>query len=225
MALNAKDLKKLMREVTEAILSDENYISTLVKTVLEQVSKKVNEIFNSHEEKFEEYEKRIRVLEQDNKKLCDRLNNQEQDLKSNCIRIFGIEESPDENVEDLLQNLFSKNLKVKLNTTDIEKCFRIGRQTRQSDKVQRSGTKTNMKTRAVFVKFASYKDKQEIMKNKKLLKSSGVVIREELTQVKLALVKKAVQKFMSRNVWTNDGRIFAISGGKKIAINSELDLE
>lgn len=222
MSLNAKDLKKIVKEVTEAIVSDENYISSLVKIVSEHLNSKMDEVLENQKKKFDEYEKRIQLLEETNAALQQRANHQEQELKRNNIRIFGIVEGPEENVEDILQNLLNKNLKLKLNVnTTVEKCYRIGQQTSTADNV----AKSNTKPRPIFVKFVNYRDKQKVIENRKLLKSSGVVIREELTKAKNDLVKKAINKFTPRNVWTRDGRIFAIKNGKKIIVNSEYDLE
>ena len=176
--------------------------------------------------KLDECEKKIHLLEQNNEKLQQRVIQQEQELKRNSIRIFGIEEGHEENVEEIVQSLFHKNLKLKLNvSTSTEKCYRVGLDSTTAESKQRSGAKSNIKPRAIFVKFINYKDKQNVLDNRRLLKSSGVVIREELVKAKLDLVRKAIKQFNSRNVWTRDGRIFAIKNGKRVTINSENDLE
>ena len=51
MSLNAKDLKKVVKEVTEAIVSDENYISSLVKIVSQHLNNKMDEILSNQKKK------------------------------------------------------------------------------------------------------------------------------------------------------------------------------
>lgn len=62
--------------------------------------------------------------------------------------------------------------------------------------------------RPIIVKFSNYKFREQVFKNKKLLRGTDVVIREDLCDKRFALVNKPVEKFCCRRVWTVDATVF-----------------
>ncbi|CAH1989193.1 unnamed protein product [Acanthoscelides obtectus] len=100
-------------------------------------------------------------------------------------------------------------MKINVERPAIECCFRIGQYERD-------------KKRPIVLKFSSMYYKQLAYDNKKLLKSSGMVIREDLTQYKLKLLKDAITK-MGRNgrVWTTNGTIFCKYDGEGRTVKIE----
>nr|CAI5841874.1 unnamed protein product [Callosobruchus analis] len=50
------------------------------------------------------------------------------------------------------------------------------------------------------------------------LKGSGIVVREDLTKVRLELLNYAIEKIGLKSVWTENSKIYAIGGDRKIAI-------
>ncbi|KAJ4427126.1 hypothetical protein ANN_24742, partial [Periplaneta americana] len=52
-------------------------------------------------------------------------------------------------------------------------------------------------TSAVIVKFVNYRKRREVFTNKKLLKNSGVTLREDLTQSRHALLKDCITRYGS----------------------------
>ena len=52
------------------------------------------------------------------------------------------------------------------------------------------------------------------------LKETQITIVENFTSKRVAILSKARNKFGVRNVWSLDGRIFAVVGGLKTRIDS-----
>ncbi|KAB0799171.1 hypothetical protein PPYR_07051 [Photinus pyralis] len=59
----------------------------------------------------------------------------------------------------------------------------------------------------IIVKFVRRDIKNQIFYNKKKLKGTSIVIREDLTRHLMLLLKEAVNIFGSKRVWTSDGKI------------------
>ena len=80
---------------------------------------------------------------------------------------------------------------------------------------------------ALVVKFAKDRYRDEVFKNKKKLKSSGIT--ELLTSKRSALLKKCVEKLPSdrsaRSIWTDNGKILVKCGSDyAVQIHSEQDI-
>lgn len=123
------------------------------------------------------------------------INDLEQYSRRNCLRVFGIEETPGENVNTVVMNLFKNNLRVDVSTDEIDRCHRIGKS-------------STGKHRPIIIKFTRYTTRAMVFQKKKNLKGSRIIIREDLTKNNLLLLNEAVKSCGSRNVWTKDGNIF-----------------
>nr|CAH7734068.1 unnamed protein product [Callosobruchus chinensis] len=104
---------------------------------------------------------------------------------------------------DVTRRILKNVLKLNIERPGVENCFRVGAYQRD-------------KNRPILLKFSSLYHKQLVYENKKLLKSSGTVIREDLTQGRLKLLKDAINK-VGRNarVWTMNYFLQIQWGGKK----------
>ncbi|GJQ84704.1 putative transcription by RNA polymerase III [Trypoxylus dichotomus] len=142
----------------------------------------------------ERLEAKIIALENENTKLRERFNDHEQDTLRNSLRMFGVEEEDKENVYSKIKNVFEK---VGTNTEGhIERCQRIGKKLLQKDVNNvKSARKKNVNGRCIVVKFTTSHKRNEVLKKKKLLKSVGVSISEDLTFHNYDLFKKAKLKF------------------------------
>ena len=102
---------------------------------------------------------------------------------------------------------------TKLNFRDeyIESAYRIGK-------------RTEANTRAIFVRFKDTQFKEAVMKNRMLLKGTGIIIADDLTKEKHMLLKEAVSKLGKRNVWNLGSKIFfrsqTFSGFRLFLVNS-----
>ncbi|KAJ8936085.1 hypothetical protein NQ314_012494, partial [Rhamnusium bicolor] len=145
------------------------------------------------EKKFEKQEKRINILEKEVKSLKSDTeeikienDNIQQYSRRNNVRIFGVKEMEKEKPEDEVFKLINEKIGVNLQSWDIEVCHRVG-------------IKAKNKERAILVKFSSNKTKNEVLYKKKALKGTKVVIREDLTQQKIEILKIAVEEFGAKN--------------------------
>ena len=77
--------------------------------------------------------------------------------------------------------------------------------------------KNNGKPRPVIIKFVRYNDRKKVFSSKKLLKDSGVSIKESLTEFHMKKLTNARETFGFRNVWAVDGRIFYSENGSQHA--------
>nr|CAI5852592.1 unnamed protein product [Callosobruchus analis] len=101
-------------------------------------------------------------------------------------------------------------MSLKLTANDFEVCHRVGR-------------KEEGKNREIFVKIGSIEKRNPICAKKKHLKGTGVVVKEDLTSLRAELLRKAIEKVGLRNVWTENGKIFAIFNRKKIIVRNKED--
>nr|CAI5855927.1 unnamed protein product [Callosobruchus analis] len=94
---------------------------------------------------------------------------------------------------------------LRLENDDIQICYRVGK-------------KEENKPRGIFLKFKNQNIKEAIYRKKKLFKGSGIVVREDLTKVRLELLNYAIEKIGLKSMWTENSKIYAIGGDRKIAI-------
>lgn len=187
----------------------EDMITKICKQQTESISKhldgkfaKMDQAINMFMEKVNENCKKIDKLEvtQDENEQQARLNN---------LRIYGIpepENETQEQTEHQLLKMFKNKLKLDIKTSDIDRCYRIGVHKRDI-------------TRPIFVRFISFKNRSSVFQNKKMLKNTGFVIKEDLTRIRSSLLKKAVEKYGTKNVWTQNGKVFYSSNNRKCVIN------
>lgn len=76
----------------------------------------------------------------------------------------------------------------------------------------------------IIVKFASYRDKHSVMRNRRMLKGSGITISENLTKARVTLLKSAQETFGREHVWTMDGVVWVKHMNRKYRITHEAEL-
>lgn len=119
------------------------------------------------------------------------------------LRFFGIPESMNneetaEECEDKIINICASKLKVKVKKEDIAAAHRLGRR----DKNKKGG-------RAIIVRFISRKVRDSVIKERRKLKASGIVITEDLTQQQFVLLNavKADEEVCSQ-AWSDNGKVY-----------------
>lgn len=132
---------------------------------------------------------------------CDRalkeLNQQEQYSRRNCLRIFGIEEKPNENTDEIVLETASKQLGLLLQPTEIDRSHRIGK------------PEPN-KSIPIIAKFCSNETRSLVMKNRRKLKGTHIVVREDLTQPNQELLQATKAHPLVKSAWFHDGKIIAL---------------
>nr|CAI5854777.1 unnamed protein product [Callosobruchus analis] len=65
---------------------------------------------------------------------------------------------------------------------------------------------------------------QNIFNNKKMLKGSGIVVKEDLTDNRLKLMQAAIEKISLKGVWSYNGTIYVMKDNRRISIKNKDDL-
>lgn len=167
--------------------------------------------------------KKMNELQEVNDKLKWKVDYLEQNSKKHNLLIFGITEEQKENPTDKLTDIFNNKLDLNINKNDIHKCFRIKSKVTNLAKEQSDKTE-NKKPRPILVEFNQRYARNLIFNNKKKLKSTGIVIREDLTSNRYKIWKSCVEAIGVKNVWTTEGTIYALFGNKKIIVKDINDI-
>ena len=190
-------LQEIIKVTIASFLDDETSIKKITDKVYELINKKFEEFENKHN-------REVALLKMN-------IENLEQYSRRNSVRIFGVEEEKQENVESKIIDIFCNKMKLDITSNYIDRCHRVG-------------PHINGKKRPIIVKMCSYRYKKLIYNNKKLLKGTPYVIKEDLTASRTQLLKQAQLKFTNKNVWTSDGTVFANYNGKNYKITKSEDL-
>ncbi|KAK9679636.1 hypothetical protein QE152_g39834 [Popillia japonica] len=129
---------------------------------------------------------KIASLEKENTLLHDKVDRLEQYTRRNSVRIYGVPEEPDEDIASVVTNLLSERLNCPSTVTLIDRCHRIPSKNTHST--------ANNKAKPIILKFISYRAKECVVKNRKLLKGTGITITDDLTRKRYDLYKQ-------RNAW------------------------
>ena len=144
------------------------------------------------------------------------LHDLQQYSRRNNIRIFGIPEKPEEDTDALVCGVAEK-IGAHITTRDIDRSHRVGRRTpqptndtsRDNSYAAVAGSPKDNSPRPIIVKLISYKSKLAFIRNRRLLKGSGVVVAEDLTKMNAKLLSDTFHHEKVCSAWSTDGRIFA----------------
>ena len=183
---------------------------------------KLKENFVALENEKNTLQTEVKILQKTNNELSTKMNDLEQYTRRNNLRIFGIQEvsgdwETSSQSEEKIIDLIQQKLNLPHITSDhIEACHRVGR--------YREG-----KNRPIIVRFLSRKTKEIIIKERKKLKGSGVIIAEDLTKVNAAWffeiksIGKSIPSVSS--VWTQNGETYIYGPAGKVKIPRDFDLK
>lgn len=210
---------KIAAQVTEALdkaVTSPTFLSSLASVLTALVAKQLedsmnfnNNLVTSLEKKLAERDCEILFLKSQLEERTDQL---EMYSRRNCLRIFGVKETESEDTDKLVIENVAKKISVNLTLQDIDRSHRVGRQ-------------ITGKNRPIIVKFVSYRKRNEMFRSKRLLKHTGITIREDLTKSRLVLLQAAIEKFGLRNVWTEDGNIVIKHGNGRARVQTRAQLE
>ncbi|KAI4459756.1 hypothetical protein MML48_6g00005452 [Holotrichia oblita] len=194
--------KDLIKACVAELLQDEEFLSALITKITEKIEKSV-------EEKLQSYEDRIDILEKNYASLEEKYDNLEQYSRRNSLRINGIVIKPQENLQDKLTEIFANKLRIDMDATYIDRCHTVG------------PAKENKQS--IIIKFTSYKFKKQILRERHLLKGTGIFVVEDLTRARYMMYREAAGKFGPKNVWTLDGNIHIKCNKEKLVFRSMAD--
>ena len=230
MKFNKEQLDQVKSKIKE-VLKDDEFIECLAEKLTESVLSSISAGIDILKAK-------IQSLEEDNTKMCQinedmktdlenirrQCEGQEQYSRRNCLRLFGILEKDGENTQDLVIKMFKEKLEVDVNAVEIDRVHRLGPANGGRTVTRGAARQDKVGGRPVLVKFISYQTRKLVFGKKKLLKGSGMTLREDLTTTRLDLYKKVVDKYSYKNVWTNDGKIFFKKDDKIRCVSNEAEL-
>ena len=209
----------------DAFHEQEQRIATLINNILDvkleafatRIESMVSLKIKALEDRFVTLQNELAELKED---YNESLNHVEQDLRiqiddtweyavrneqysrKNNIRIYGLEENPDENLQEKIIGLAKEELGVEIKDKEIEIAHRIG-QTRRSQS----------KPRAVIIKFLSNKSKMQLLSKRKLLKGKSIAVMEDMASDLAKRLKKFKDKSSVEKAWFVNGKIRFIQRG------------
>lgn len=212
----------LIDRITRSSAEDEALIKKVIEKVLasdilknELISKIQCEIFAEYQQKLQALTGKVVQLEADlvecRNETKRSVDNSEQYSRRNNLRIFGVPEERNEDTSKVVTILCKEKLKLDISPDLMDSCHRLPGKEPQH--------------RPIIVKFLSHRVKKMISNNKKLLKGTKLVIREDLTQFRNSLMKAAVKKYGNKSVWSNDGKIYVKVDGKVIILKTFGDIK
>lgn len=217
--------EELVKTIITNILSSEDFISLIqrhVNSALEKVARQVevntaeildlNIKYDKMSKGIEDINKELDQLREFKHKSSRDTNSLEQYTRRNSLRIFGIPVTKDEDTNNIIIKLASDKLEIQLSPEDIDRSHRVG--------------KPDSDARAIIVKFARHDTKAKVIRARRKLAGSPIVIREDLTKINHNLLKAAKDNDKVNNAWSWDGRILATKNGSSrvYPIRNESDI-
>ena len=123
------------------------------------------------------------------------IENDQYARRSNII-LYGIRENAGEELKPIVVDLIKSKIKITLKPYDIEVCHRVG-------------TTVLGKSRPIVIRFRFRDTKWDIMKQRKCLKGTGIVMGEDLCRELRDLQKKIGQSQGVADTWAWNGKVFA----------------
>lgn len=186
-----EDFQKSLQAATSSGSNPPNVTESL--TILETAFKMFREFVTGELESIRESLSKVEELD-------ERLENQEQYSRRNCLLLRGIPEpTKPENEEECLAHVMrvvNHDLKLSLPPDVVSRCHRLGGRGRDTPR-----------TRPIIIKFYSYRHRREVFGVKKRLQGKPHSLCEFLTIQRLKILRQARQTHGMKNVWTSDGKI------------------
>lgn len=210
-SMGGKKLSDSMEDTVKRVLQDPDTLSILTNLIKESVISELKDTIAKNTEVIVSMTSLLAEKDKKIEELESKIDNLEQYGRRQCLRVFGVKEEPGEDTDKLVVDI-AKKIGVELSVNDIDRSHRIG-------------AKSDERSHAIVVKFVSYRKRGEVFRNKKQLKSTGIVIREDLTKARHKLLQDCITRYGIHNVWTLDGTIIVKTGDTKRKINSASDLQ
>lgn len=192
-------------------LKKKNVVETISNLIITTITAHFSEKFQSYDDRISNLEAEIQRLnsqncESDNNSIEERkqkqkevekkLDNIQQRLKNDNLRLMQIPEAEGEDIREKVKNIFKDKMNAEITESDIVSVYRVGK-------------RSENKPRHTIVTFRDNVSKMKVFNKKKSLKGSRIVIKEDLTATRLDIMKTASEQYGFRNVWSVNGNIFA----------------
>lgn len=209
-----KELKTLQKKVEEqsAEITELNNNQSDMQTKIEKLTQDNGTLINRNKELKELVDQKEAHLKKHEKYL----NDLEQYTRLNSVRIYGVNDTDKAETSTktitTVVKVFKNKLDLNIAPEDVDTAHRLG-QFREDG------------NRPIIVKFVSREVKHSVIKSRRKLKGSAIVIREDLTQ-KNARVLEAVSRTDGvKMAWSSEGKIFALlANGRKARVGIDTDI-
>ena len=134
------------------------------------------------------------------------IDRHEQYSLRNCILVHGAKESKNEDTDVVVTETLNEFFQEKITNVDTDRSHWIRK------------FKKGKQTRSIIIKFSRHNIRNRIFKNKKKLKGTGISLTENLIQKQMQMLTKTRNEFLSKNVWTQDGKILLKSDDNTIKV-------
>ena len=119
----------------------------------------------------------------------------EQYSRRNCLLIHGVKESEKEDTNEVVIEIFEKEIQEKVSINDIERSH------------QRGKKHTGTTPRPIIITFARCIVRNVIFRKRKILNSQAISITENLTRKRITEMKIAAETYGFISVWSQDGKM------------------
>lgn len=182
---NLADIMKQMRKMESALKKEISAVQESMKTLTDENIALRKELINT---------------KQTINKLETKVNDLEQYTRRNNLRVFGVPDTgvweTAEQAEEKVLNVINKKLSMAdIKGNDIEIAHRVG-------KFQQG------KNRAIIVRFLSRKIKEKVIRERRKLKGSKMLIAEDLTKENAAWFFQVKSTPGVTSTWTRNGETF-----------------
>lgn len=167
---------------------------------LQSENTKLKERLDKMETKVENSEQRANLAIYKANVTLDKCDDLEQHGRANTIRMYGTEDTDEYETEyqtiDVVLRVLRAHLGMTLNRKDIDIAHRMG--TFDPDAEQ---------SRSIICKFTNRTDKLMVIKQRKGLAGTGIVIKEDISQANRDLLNKVVNTEGVISAWTDHGKV------------------
>ena len=136
---------------------------------------------------------------------CITSNNNEQYSRRTSVRVHGVQTVQNENTTELIVNMCTEKLGVALTTNDIEACHRLRAPRRNGEGPPRPPP--------IIVMLNRRQKRDEVIKNRRELKGSRVVISEDLTRLNQQTPNRVRVSERTNSTWSHNRQVmFTLPG-------------
>ncbi|KAK9732013.1 hypothetical protein QE152_g13208 [Popillia japonica] len=192
------------QKVLEKMLLSEEFLTKISSKISEFISLRL-------QQQVEDLKAEVKMLRTELSEVNKKNEMLEQHSRSYNLRIFGVKEQANEDVNEVVIDLCKRKLSVDVQLCDIDIAHRLK---------SKEGT-----TLPIIVSFVRRSLKKKIFNNKRKLKGSNIFVKEDLTTFRMSLLKELANYSPKGSWWTYNGKLFSKLGNNIHHINCIADIK
>jgi len=196
-----RDMQLQMQSFEERLVAVESSASTSAPAVITSLEKETAELSAS-----------LIALQNEMRQHAAAANDAAQYLRRNNLRIKGLMVKENEDCRRVVTEFIRKNLHVQVDESDIEAAHTLPTQTKQ-------GANSTAPPPMIIVRFYRRDLRDNVIRNRRQLRSTAVAIMEDLTSLNMGLLNRLRNNGQISKTWTWNGHVRALlKDGRKIQI-------